>query len=330
MADRLIIELEGIPYPIQVGIGAGAVKDLAKFDEGCRSTAEETAFGSITELLSPGNQGGDTFYYDDATGSSVNSIGLANQGYKWFAKQVRALVERARNYGKKARISLSGKADEIFRMVARLVGALEKCDGFDWVVIEINLACPNIPGKPVIAYDPLTVAHIVSGVYLLVGGRSVVAFKLAPYDKLKSDELGARFRIRRLFCELTPGYPGRVELVLCNTYGKHRMLRPDGSPALGVTEGLGGLGGAGLYPYTLDNVAFFAGDDLPGNITLVGMGGLWDKDAGVIRERVSGLLLAARGRMEKILVTTAVCQFGTRVIDEVYAALADFALAEAA
>lgn len=327
--DHLTVVIDGVPYTVQVGIGAGVGKTIEKLHEGFLTSAAEVTPGSYTELPLAGNTGGETFYYDEASGNSVNSIGLTNHGFMWLLTQIPEMVALAKQYGKKARVSISGTPEQILRMLPRLIEAIAACDGLAWVIVEINMACPNTVDDAghhhaVVAYDPIAVGYIIAGAYHIVGGRLPLAFKLAPYDKSKLEEVLARERIRSLFCTLTEGYGGEVEIVLCNTRGQTRMLRPDGSPALGVTDGLGGLAGSALFPYTLDNVTAFAGpgDDLPGNISLVAMGGLWSEYPAIIRDRISQILVAGKHLVKKILIATGPYQFGARTVDEVTSALA--------
>jgi dihydroorotate dehydrogenase (fumarate) len=84
---------------------------------------------------------------DLGTGSagSVNSEGLPNQGIDYYiSAEVVAAMAAA---GKPYIVSISGLSlTDNLEMLGRVMAT----EGVD--AIELNLACPNIPGKPVIAY----------------------------------------------------------------------------------------------------------------------------------------------------------------------------------
>ena len=82
----------------------------------------------------------------DGCHGSINSEGLPNNGIDYYIYD--ELVNAVVSTGKPYIVSLSGKnIDENVEMLERA------CDVDGVSVIELNLACPNVPGKPVIAYD---------------------------------------------------------------------------------------------------------------------------------------------------------------------------------
>ena len=81
----------------------------------------------------------------DGCHGSINSEGLPNNGIDYYISD--DLVNAVVSTGKPYIVSLSGKnIDENVEMLER-----HDVDGVS--AIELNLACPNVPGKPVIAYD---------------------------------------------------------------------------------------------------------------------------------------------------------------------------------
>ena len=70
-------------------------------------------------------------------------MGLPNLGYKAYA----ALIPELKTLGKPVIASVAGLCEDDFPTIAAMINAA-KPD-----LIEVNLSCPNIPGKPQIGYD---------------------------------------------------------------------------------------------------------------------------------------------------------------------------------
>ena len=109
---------------------------------------------------------------------SMNSEGLPNLGFDYYNSAENAAdVLAAMNEPKPFILSLSGLklADNIDMIKSAL-----KNDAA--ASIELNLACPNIPGKPTIAYDFAQMADVLTAVGKIRGIRSKpLGVKLAPY-----------------------------------------------------------------------------------------------------------------------------------------------------
>jgi dihydroorotate dehydrogenase (fumarate) len=279
---------EGVHYQlVSFGNGAGLYKRLDEFEEALKSANEEPTFGSITRLFREGNTGGDIFYYDEQTDNHINSIGLANSGWRKYKRMrlVEKLVALARKYGKKIRISVSGfSAHDYMYVVREIAEIIVRLDAQMWVTIEINFSCPNTVDSsgqhhPITAYEPRLVMHIVGGLLWtmekICGEKRHVAlaFKFSPYNHSDTRDFG----IPKMLCNdlnyAARFYVGSLEVVLCNTIGGQSMFKPDGSPALGVTNNVGGQGGKVLKPRSIDNVTYFR-DHLLERITVVGVGGV--------------------------------------------------------
>src|SRR3989344_1590740 len=319
MGNGLLLTINRNDHLLEsLGPGAGIIKDLVRLEQALASSATEVTFGSTTPLPREGNVGGTTFYYNPVTHSSVNSVGLANWGFERGKLLVPAIIGLAKRYEKKVRMSLAAfSPEEFFTMTDELMVILKQWDGLEWIIIEINLGCPNT-GHVVMAYSPALVGTIMRGVCARVAGRATVAFKLSPYDKTIATQVHARRDIRHTTALCAQGYQGLIELVLCNTYGGYQMLQPDGSPALGVMENVGGLAGKGLQPFTLENVDYFS-TDLPDNVWLVGAGGV---ESG---EDICWMLAAGRGRLTKVQSTSFPAEYGDKVFADMYRDIADSA-----
>ena len=87
--------------------------------------------------------GNPTPRYYGFPGGSINSMGLPNLGYKAYAE----LIPELKTLGKPVIASVAGLCEDDFLTIAATINAA-KPD-----LIEVNLSCPNIPGKPQIGYD---------------------------------------------------------------------------------------------------------------------------------------------------------------------------------
>lgn len=77
-------------------------------------------------------------------GGSINSMGLPNLGYRAYAE----LIPQLKRFGKPVIASVAGLTEDDFPTIAEMINAVQPD------LIEVNLSCPNIPGKPQIGYDP--------------------------------------------------------------------------------------------------------------------------------------------------------------------------------
>ena len=274
---------EGMPLEFDgVSNAAGTCKTPEEIAIAIEADVPEPALGSITlahrEINGPGN----TFYYDEATGNSVNSLGIPNGGWEYYSKNLVRMVRSAQTRGKRLRISVAEFSPEsMWQLIANIISLLEERDLLDWIILELNFGCPNCwdggQQKQIVAYAPEVLIRILRDIFNLTRGRVRLAIKLSPYDKQKRTYVQIRSDIATGLKDELYVYHGAypkavVELVLANTVPNYFMRKPDGSPALDVTNGYGGLAGRGLKPYIDDNLAFFR-NALP-DIPLVAAGGI--------------------------------------------------------
>ena len=107
--------------------------------------------------------------------------------------------------------------------------------------IELNLACPNIPGKPVIAYDFEQMDEVLKEVFKIPNIKSKpFGIKLAPYfDLLHFDKA----------ISIISKYPIQF-IVTTNTMGNCLVVDSETECAsIAPKGGLGGLGGIHIYRY---------------------------------------------------------------------------------
>ena len=72
------------------------------------------------------------------SGGSINSMGLPNLGYQAYAE----IIPDLKRFGKPVIASVAGLCEDDFPTIASTINAANPD------LIEINLSCPNIPGKP--------------------------------------------------------------------------------------------------------------------------------------------------------------------------------------
>lgn len=135
--------------------------------------------------------------------------------------------------------------------------------------IELNLACPNIPGKPVIAYDFEQMESVLAKVTAIPHLKSKpFGVKLAPYfDMLHFDRAAS----------ILAKYPIQF-VVTTNTIGNCLFVDTDGECAsIAPKGGLGGLGGGYIKPVALANVRMITqklAEYKRADIDVIGVGGV--------------------------------------------------------
>jgi len=171
---------------------------------------------------------------------SMNSEGLPNAGIDYYVcnETVSALLP----YGKPYFVSISGLSLE-----DNLTMLQKAFDSEGVSAIELNLACPNVPGKPIIAYDFDQMDAVLNAVFSRFGELSKkkpVGIKLAPYFD------GPHFEKA---VTIISNYP--VRFVVCiNTIGNALMVDTESECALiSPKNGFGGLGGGYVKPTALAN-----------------------------------------------------------------------------
>ena len=90
---------------------------------------------------------------------SINSMGLPNNGFEYYLDYVIELQKQPNT--KNHFLSLVGLSPEDTHTI------LKKVQESDYEgLVELNLSCPNVPGKPQIAYDFETTTSIGNGLYI--------------------------------------------------------------------------------------------------------------------------------------------------------------------
>lgn len=196
--------------------------------------------------------------------ASMNSEGLPNSGIDYYidANTMAETLEACPDgTNKPYMVSISGKTlDNNLDMLDRISKVQEKIAS-----VELNLACPNIIGKPIIAYDfeqmRMILETIQSKKYSFVLG-----LKLPPY--LDSKHLQEAASIINDFSSM-------VRYVVCiNTIGNALAVdEVSEAPFISANNGLAGLSGPAVKYTALANVRQMR-QQLKSEIDVIGVGGI--------------------------------------------------------
>lgn len=211
-------------------------------------------------------------------GGSINSMGLPNLGYRAYAELIPELAQ----FGKPVIASIAGLCEEDFLTMARVIDQARPD------LIEVNLSCPNIPGKPQIAYDPIDSERLLKRLRSLI--TVPMGVKLPPYfDPVHHAVMADVIR-----CS------GVDYLNLINSVGNGLVVDPrQDSPVIKPKGGFGGLGGSLIKPVALANVRAFW-KLLEGRIPIIGTGGI----------------MQGVDAFEHVLCGASAVQVGTALVEE--------------
>ena len=211
-------------------------------------------------------------------GGSINSMGLPNLGYRAYAE----LIPDLKRFGKPVIASVAGLCEDDFPTIAAAINAARPD------LIEVNLSCPNIPGKPQIGYDPETSERVIKRVRSLI--TVPMGLKLPPYFDPAHHEVMGR----------VIGRHGVDFLNMINSVGNGLVVDPEREAVVIKPKGgFGGLGGRIIKPVALANVRAFY-KLFQGRIPIIGTGGVMD----------------GGDAFEHILCGASAVQIGTVLVDE--------------
>ena len=192
-------------------------------------------------------------YFDVPLGS-INSMGLPNRGFDYY-------LDYALNYEKQQTqplfFSIAGmSAAENLEMLT----LIEKSD-FQGIT-ELNLSCPNVPGKPQLAYDFEATEDLLQQVFARF--TKPLGIKLPPYFDLAHFD-----QMAEILNQFPLTYVNSI-----NSIGNGLYIDPQKEAVvIKPKEGFGGLGGEYVKPTALVNVrAFYT--RLKPEIKIIGTGGI--------------------------------------------------------
>ncbi|KRM68081.1 dihydroorotate oxidase [Apilactobacillus ozensis] len=190
--------------------------------------------------------------YFEFENGSINSMGLPNNGFEYYLKY----VETHKN-NKPIILSIASLSK------SECVKLLKKVQDSNFNgITELNLSCPNVIGKPQVAYDFAATDEILNEVFSFF--KKPLGIKLPPYfDLTHFDQIA----------QVLNKYPlSHVNSV--NSIGNGLLVDIDTeAPVIKPKGGFGGLGGHNILPTALANVRAFR-LRLNDSIKIIGTGGV--------------------------------------------------------
>lgn len=244
-------QIAGVSLPSYVFNAAGP-KDVT-FDELKLIAGSGSAAVTMKSCTIEPRQGNEEPRYKDVPLGSINSMGLPNLGYKEYL----SIVPKLKKLTQKPIVaSLAGMQPSDIPVL------MEAFMASDIDVIELNLSCPNLKGKPQIAYDFEMTDAILRDVTKKLS--KPFGIKLPPYfDPAHWEQAAAIFK----------KYPIGF-LVSINSIGNTLIIDPDiEAPLIKPKGGFGGLGGDYIKPVALANVRAFS-QLLGDKMSIIGVGGI--------------------------------------------------------
>ncbi len=217
--------------------------------------------------------------YQNVPLGSINSMGLPNQGLAYYLTYLLELQESEPE--RTFFLSLVGMSPDETHEILRKV----ESSNFNGLV-ELNLSCPNVPGKPQIAYDFEMTEQILTEVFSYF--TKPLGIKLPPYfDIVHFDQAAKIFN----------QFP--LSFVNCVNSIGNGLYIDDESVVIKPKNGFGGIGGEYIKPTALANVHAFY-QRLKPEIQIIGTGGV----------------LTGRDVFEHILCGASMVQVGTQLHKE--------------
>ena len=225
--------------------------------------------------------------YRDVPLGSINSMGLPNQGIDYYLDYLLSLQESQPE--RTFFLSMVGMSpDETHTLLKKVQNS-----GFKGIT-ELNLSCPNVPGKPQIAYDFETTERILGEAFSYFD--KPLGIKLPPYfDIVHFDQAAEVFNRHPL------------KFVNCVNSIGNGMYIEDESVVIRPKNGFGGIGGEYIKPTALANVHAFY-QRLNPSIQIIGTGGVYTG-----RDAFEHILCGA----SMVQIGTALHQQGVEVFERV-------------
>ena len=192
--------------------------------------------------------------YVDVEWGSINSMGLPNLGYTYYNE----ITPKLKFYGKPLIASIAGAESQEYKKI------VETFNSSNVDILEINLSCPNVVGRPQIGYDFEMSEEIMN----IVGEVSDKPWgvKLPPYfDFVHFEEMASILNNSKISFIVSINSIGNALFIDWKT--EKVVIKPKG--------GFGGLGGKYIKPTALANVRKFH-ELLNKKIKIVGVGGIYN------------------------------------------------------
>jgi dihydroorotate dehydrogenase (fumarate) len=229
-------------------------------------------------------------------GNTINCLGYSCHTLEYYCDAIRK-VQTSSN--KPAFLSITGYAHESAEMLKKLGKFF--ADAPEKVLVEINLSCPNIPGKPPIAYDFVGMKEYLTTVFAAGTHGLKVGVKLTPYfyDGQFVEAAGI----------LNEFYPNLSFVTSINTVGCGLVVDVETeAPVLASADAsYGGLGGPAVHATALGNVRRLR-QLLRPELDVVGCGGV-DSGEAAFRHLLCGA--------QAVMVASALLTHGVGVLEKI-------------
>jgi len=203
--------------------------------------------------------------------ASLNSEGLPNAGIDYYISN-ETISESVGETGKPYMISISGYSlIDNLQMIEKIRSAIID-KGAKIAALELNLACPNVIGKPIIGYDFSQMEHVLATICHLPcienSEIKVLGVKLPPYFD------GPHFEAAS---QIVNKHKGLIKFVATiNTIGNALAIDTNAEmPMISSNGGFAGLSGPAVKYTALANVRRMR-ELLDPSISVVGVGGVKD------------------------------------------------------
>ena len=184
---------------------------------------------------------------------SINSMGLPNMGIRYY---LNFIEEFQKTTSKPLILSIAGLSKSENLELLKLAGNTESLS-----LIELNLSCPNVPGKPQTAYDFEETKILLEEAFSIcskpIGVKLPPYFDMAHFDGMA--EILRQFPLAYVCCVNSLGNGLWV-----NSNTESVVIKPKG--------GFGGVGGLFIKATALANVRMFS--KLLPETDIVGCGGV--------------------------------------------------------
>ena len=157
-------------------------------------------------------------------------------------------------------------------------------------VIEINLSCPNLLDKNILAYDPQSFELYLKAIHDVDTNNLIIGLKLPPYYETHTFKWVANLLLR---------YKNIIKFITCINSVVDGLIIQDLHTVIKPKSGFGGIGGQYCKPTALANIHRFY-TLLNNNITIIGCGGV----------------KTGRDVFEHILCGATLVQIGTELVRE--------------
>ena len=217
---------------------------------------------SATLLAQKGNPQPRTWHSEDGL-ASLNSEGLPNNGIAYYI-DTEIYNDSMQGIVKPYIVSLSGKtlADNL-----AMLDQIAKSPTLPHIsAIELNLACPNVIGKPIIAYDFTQMDAILTAVAQVAHNLPPIGVKLPPYLDFMHFQMAADVLNKH---KKTVRYVATI-----NTIGNATAIDlHSAAPYISSNDGFAGLSGPCVKYTALANVRRLR-QLLSAEVDVVGVGGI--------------------------------------------------------